>query len=529
MSKDRPSKWLAYVLVLLLGIVFLGAVLRIWAIGGKSLWLDEAGTRARLLPSFRIMFEDVLQHDSHPPFYYVVLFAWSRFWNGVLDPSRRLGLSPALLRAFSALCSAGTIVIVYLTGKALFDRRTGLAAAALMALSAFHVFFAQEARLFALSGLLGVASSYLFVRCMQRNRTWDWISYAAMNLVCFYTYYYLLFLFLAQGVALVLILVMRAKGSRPASGLDSVGGLGLLWRWLAAGGATAILCLPLWPLIVERARSTQEISPEAVRAARVGIWSVVRGLQQFATGFFTWKPVAPEPPSQLLAAFVAISLVPLGWAILALWRQKREAAFCFALLLFPFVCVWVLPVKMHVFESKQLLFASPFYFLLVGAAAAMPHKGKLVGATSLAALVMCNVFSLAVYYDDSFQKEDWPEVARWISSEARPGDAVYVNPVWLRLAFDAYWEQPSDVAMYPGGEPRIWFDPVLLGRIRDSHARVWLIEGFSLVVGPDKRTSDWLRTHFREEKRFERTYFFGRIRVTLLGGGLGGKDATAKP
>jgi hypothetical protein len=49
--------------------------------------------------------------------------------------------------------------------------------------------------------------------------------------------------------------------------------------------------------------------------------------------------------------------------------------------------------------------------------------------------------------------------------------------------------------------------------------RVWLVEEFSRVVGPDKETSDYLKGRLPvHEKVLDEDYFMGAIRVWLLEG-----------
>jgi len=63
---------------ILAGLLVVGAILRFAGIGVKSFWVDEGGTADRTGLPFWLMLADVKAHDTHPPFYYILLFWWQR-------------------------------------------------------------------------------------------------------------------------------------------------------------------------------------------------------------------------------------------------------------------------------------------------------------------------------------------------------------------------------------------------------------------------------------------------------------------
>ncbi|MDA0769232.1 MAG: DUF2298 domain-containing protein [Chloroflexi bacterium] len=76
-------------------------------------------------------------------------------------------------RAMSALADVATVIVVYLLGRAIYDRRTGLLAAALVSLSVIHI---QLSHFFAVDTLLAlftVASLFFMVRVARDGRPRD--------------------------------------------------------------------------------------------------------------------------------------------------------------------------------------------------------------------------------------------------------------------------------------------------------------------------------------------------------------------
>ena len=143
------TRWIAT----LAAIVLAGAALRLFHLGKESLWLDEAFSVSIARTTIAHIIEET-SLDFHPPLYYVVLYYWVH-WFDSLD---------ATVRLLSVVFSLGTIVATWAVGRRLFGINSALIAVALVACSRFQIEFAQEARMYALLGLLGVVATYCLMR-----------------------------------------------------------------------------------------------------------------------------------------------------------------------------------------------------------------------------------------------------------------------------------------------------------------------------------------------------------------------------
>src|SRR6185437_15409585 len=121
-------------------ICVLGACLRFYHISYLSLWSDEAFSRFYYQTGLHFMWTKGLHTESSPPLYYMAIGAWIDCF----------GSSEAALRSLSAVASTVAIVLVYWLGRELFDRKHAVLAAALFALSGTAIYYAQEARCYAL-------------------------------------------------------------------------------------------------------------------------------------------------------------------------------------------------------------------------------------------------------------------------------------------------------------------------------------------------------------------------------------------
>ena len=108
--------------------------------------------------------------DQHPPFYYTLL----HLWIGLFGPLE------GAVRTLSALASTLTVPVFYLGCRRLLDRPTAVIAVGILAVSPFHVQFAQETRMYALLTLEVACVIYFLARLVttQVPRGRDWVGLA---------------------------------------------------------------------------------------------------------------------------------------------------------------------------------------------------------------------------------------------------------------------------------------------------------------------------------------------------------------
>ncbi|MGN6216063.1 MAG: glycosyltransferase family 39 protein [Solirubrobacterales bacterium] len=182
-------------LLLLAGVVVLGAALRFATIDLQSYRYDEAVTVARVLhPSLFTTFSEVPHSESTPPLYYLVAWLWSR----------PFGTGEAWLRSLSALAGTATIVVVYLGAVALpLPRRAGLIAAAAVAVSPVMIWFSQDARAYALVVLLTALSFFFFARARRSGARRDLGWWAVFSALALATHYFAGFVVAAEAALLL--------------------------------------------------------------------------------------------------------------------------------------------------------------------------------------------------------------------------------------------------------------------------------------------------------------------------------------
>lgn len=140
-----------------LGLILLAAAaLRLWNLGGPSLWYDEVVTmRTARQPGVAALIADLLGHDATAaPLHPLVLMGWL----GIFGPS------DLAARGLSAACGIATVGLVYGIARDAFGRKAGLWAAWLAAVSPALVRYSQEVRMYSWLVLVACVSWRLLLK-----------------------------------------------------------------------------------------------------------------------------------------------------------------------------------------------------------------------------------------------------------------------------------------------------------------------------------------------------------------------------
>ena len=506
--------------VALWGIVLLGAILRVWAIGAKSVWLDEAFSIWVANQGVVAGWNWLIKIDQHPPLYYSLLSIWQSM----------VGDQQGAVRGLSALGGTAAIPFVWAATKRLTrDEISALLAALILALSPFHVRYAQEARMYALLSLLAAAAIFCAIRYLTGYGTrrlqlrdyllpWRWqrlhdvriavglsVSQAALMLTHNTA---TVFFPLALNLVVVGAWLVRRQTGRHVS-MRAVNAARFGRNWLLIQGVAFVLWLP-WavPFVLQSVKVDREfwIAPPTLRA----VMAVVK-VFNFAH-LPDWMPAVPW--------MVVYSLLAVA-GLYFLRKQKAWALLLISLTLVPFGGELLVSLRRPIFYDRTLIWASLSYYMLI----AMGIRGLMVGSfspqrsdplaarthvrsrpwwyrvrLSVAALavlmiVSLSALSLANYYG-AFEKEDWAKAADYVAARIQPDDLILFNATWVQIPFDYYFRHAeSDATLH--GVPVDLFDagvlepkmtqadiPRLQELIQDQ-PRVWLVYSHDWYTDPD--------------------------------------------
>ena len=222
--KNNHFTWLRILLVTLL---VLGVFFRLVNLDRKVYWYDEGFTSLRVggytIPevvqqSFKgqvISVADLrdrylspnsgrgffgtikslaVEDPQHPPLYYLLTHLWMQWF----------GNSVAAIRSLPALISLLVFPCAYWLCIELFKSSlTGWIAMAIIAVSPFHVLFAQEAREYSLWTVTILLTSATLLRAMRLKTVYSWGIYALSLAISLYTFLFSIFIGIGHGIYVI--------------------------------------------------------------------------------------------------------------------------------------------------------------------------------------------------------------------------------------------------------------------------------------------------------------------------------------
>jgi uncharacterized membrane protein len=373
-------------------LTVLAATLRLFRLDHQSVWLDEGYQyHFASAPTFREVLARVLDpaQSTHPPLSHLINHVFLE-----------LGDTDFMLRLPSALFGIASIPLLYLLAKRLAGERAALFATALMAISPFHLWFSQEARMYAQLVFFVLLSSLALFEAVDRGRAGWWILYTLAAIGGMYTHVYMAFTLTAHGLW---VLAFERRGVVPI---------------VLAGVVVAIAFSPMISFFLgAQAEASSEVPVGSVQFS----WAALPyTLFTFAGGFSLGPSVRELKTASASIALrnhvVVIAVAGIAFAaaaaaaLPAMWSERRrELVFCLLALVLPLVG----PIAMSllpwmIFNVRYTSGAFPFFCVLTGAGVAylltrVRPVGWLVGGT----IALLSLISVNNHYSDSrYMKED---------------------------------------------------------------------------------------------------------------------------
>jgi len=190
-SEELPlgRQWRAFCIAAALVVVAGGIILRFWA--RSPLWLDEALTvdiARRPLSALHTL----LRQDGAPPLYYVLLHFWIRIF----------GSSDIGVRSLSGVISVLTLPAAWFAGRE-YGRQSAWGLVALVASAPFAIYYATEARMYALVMFLSVLGLLALRRAMRAPKPGNLVAVAVVTAALLYTQYWALYVIVTVAVWLL--------------------------------------------------------------------------------------------------------------------------------------------------------------------------------------------------------------------------------------------------------------------------------------------------------------------------------------
>ncbi|MCU0500666.1 MAG: glycosyltransferase family 39 protein [Anaerolineae bacterium] len=445
---------------------------RLWDIGEKGLWYDEASTalmaRAGVVEITQFHWRSAFEH---PPFWVLLMHFWSMIW----------GQSEFALRLPAAFAGTLLVPVMWQNLKLCWpaDRIVRSVAALFIAIAPVLILYSQEARMYAIITLLAAISIYLFLR-LQESDGWGLLAaFTITNVVMLGLHYYSVLLIAAETLCVLLMgQAMRRGRAR-----------------LIAGLALSILPLILWAMFSPGFQMTlRSVMAQPLRDA--GSWQVWadRLWRDITFGSVVWQP------SRSAVSYILAPLLLLGvYAALRSGPRSGSQPDCplsrTGGILFALVLVTALLASaafQNAIHTRYVLFIAPVFYVMVALGIGLLwRRARWLGMIVLIAPLVVMAFGLTHYYA-SYQKSGYRDMARAIVAQAAPADAILLESPRQHLLAKYYLL--ADRPIYPLPDvpvPEYWpltAPPIIPEKI-DEHLRMILRDhgdAWLLLAGQDE-------------------------------------------
>ena len=495
-------------------LVLLAFGLRLARLSFQPLWWDEGWSVYFATMDVGGVLERTAV-DIHPPLYYLLLHVWIQLF----------GSSVASVRFLSVVIGTLTVLLIYIAGRLLLNRRGALIAAFLLTIAPLHIYYSQEVRMYGLVTLLGLAASLFALQWdFDQWDSWKWAGYVMVATAALYTQYYAGFLLLALN------LVVFIRWLRGRHGLRS------LASWLAAQLTVFLLFLPwLWYAggkLVTYVRFKVGVEEDL----SLGLLTYL-GRHLAA---FTWGHAEGA-----LADWWWLGLVPLVSLVVALlfvlWRHfgeqgaRKRAPGTFGnqdtgdppfilrhrmlaltlpfvvlaiILLCGFVVNLVFPFNPPRSERLLLLALPSFLVLIAGTLTTLWPSRRWLAIALTALFTVAAVVSLAFFYAvPRYPEEDYRPVAERVRILGLPSDAVINVQPWQVGYLTSYIpddEARPTLVLTPRQviphERQFWAEEAErmaadLDTLLAEHGRLWLVDHRAMGRVLEKKIEAYLVEH----------------------------------
>jgi len=425
---SRPRWWQHPRLALAI-IVAVGALLRIYRCDALSLWLDEGITVHVSRQPWVTVLGFHGAYETHPPLYFILVKV-----TALLVPELHAG------RVVSIVAGTVTIPVVYSLAARVLGTRPALVAGAVLAISPLHIWYSQEARMYALGALL-VTMSYLALVGFywSPRRAWA-ILYGLAVLSAMYANYGAAYALVPQVILLGAVTRKHRWHSLPLWGAGVVATVGFL-PWLPQ-------LLQTTTTLGMNRQSYLGVSLEKIWASIVSIAGVG------GYGSYFWG--APTPWDQwpraqpILVLDLALAIVAGGVSL----ARRPPLSLAVAVGLFPgmIAVAAALSLVSPGYADRTVLVGVIGWALVLGALpfGRMPGWLKVAGGAGAILTVLVSLLTLRVVYDGA-DKQHWAELASRAALAARFGEPVWVYGTYAATLIDVY--QPSVLGLSGAGSP----------------------------------------------------------------------------
>lgn len=446
------------------GLVLVAFFVRVVSLDYQSLWRDEVDVlRFSALPLSRLI-EDLWKEGHNGPLYYLLMRPWLS----------AAGETEYGLRFPSAVLGVLAVALTWQVGRRMVGTKAATLATLIATVSPYLIWYGQDGKMYTMVATLTLVAMLCLWRGFSSGGRRYWAGFVLAASLAFYVHL----------LSALMIGVYAAA-------------LPVLWphyrtRWRAWLICVALLTLPYLPLAV---------------------WQMPWLLATFNTGHPHYS--VREVLSLLLELYTRGVAQVGGWVVPAAFlfavlmgvfgpRESRPGAarrrvLLTVWLILPIALIYLVSLRVPVFEPRYLIFISPAFYLLAALGVCRLRRLSLTLAGATLALVLTfSLLGLSIQATHPM-KSDFRNAASYVSVHRLPGDAVLFQMPYVRYTFEYYFG--SDYAALDGpwtngGRSAAAAQRELADRLHGLDS-VWFIQSESQLWDERQLTQEWLGDHGR--------------------------------
>lgn len=456
----------------------LALLLRLWGLTDQSLWTDEVlSLKLVVQPGADPLY--VVTHNFHGPLYQALLFVWVSI----------LGMSDFTARLLSVVIGTLTVPLTYVAGRRWIGERSARAAALLLAINPFHIWYSQEVRGYILLmafGVLGVAAFLHDVRSRSFRSALALFGASLGACLCSFGGFFLI----ASNGLLALVASWRR---------------GYSVRRYVAIHVLVVLCL-----VSYLGEFGSTVDPDTI----VGLGDVSE--QELLRGSHTFSPLAPvhslfgysvgltlgpsinEMHRSLAFATFRPYLIPIALtglvfgacALLGLWRARRRpelAGVIFLWIAVPIAATALLAmVNLKVYNIRYPSVGFVPWVLCVALGLVSLRGRALKGLAWASVLGLTGLSLYGLHFEPRYARPDARAAAELVLREGRPGDRILNYTVVEPFRYYYAWRGGGDLEVFPllGWHFRHGrFEPYM-EELSSCEGRLWVVRHRGWYVDP---------------------------------------------
>ncbi|WP_298117742.1 glycosyltransferase family 39 protein [Flavobacterium sp.] len=461
---------------LLITILVFAAILRFYHIDFQSIWLDEIHTMNEANPNvgFFDLYDIIMAGEQMPPLYFYSLYFLFKIF----------GYTTFVARVYSAIVGVISVFSIFLLGKEIFNKKTGIFAALIITINPFHLYYSQDARPYMFLFLFTTLAFYYLIKFIKNNNQKSAILYGLASALMIYSHFFGLFVLFTQYLLMLFFIVISKTENRKKFFINS----------FLSGVITLILFIPAIKIFIK----VTQIKEFWIPAPTLDVYTLI--FKEFFGN------------SELVLTLIGLLIFVY---FIKLFKEKdskvsyesiieNKTIFSFIILIPWIVIVTLIPLirsylSIPMIISRYFITVLPAVILII-AIAFYYFKNRIFQTSILVLLVIFSITDIVVVkkYYSSINKAQFREATNFIIQNNTKNEKVVSSLGWYMPYFLKNDKVNYEIIDKP-------LDAFIVEMQQDSTKikPFWYIDGFGREYKPSEATLAFISANFYIENNYD--------------------------